>query len=146
MDPFKDQFDFMVAMDQKVDGSSVEQERLYESLVQEEVRELAVAMTELYVVASKCKKASEFVVPLGEVAKESMDVIVVLIGMLYSMGIDPSMAWYEVHQSNMRKLNPDTGKPDLDERGKVIKPKSWAPPDMSRVICASYVSHGRRIE
>lgn len=42
-----------------------------------------------------------------------------------------------VHEANMRKANPATGKFDRNEFGKIVKPPGWTPPDV--VSCVPLV-------
>lgn len=46
------------------------------------------------------------------------------------------MAFELVHQSNMSKVNPETGKPDRREDGKVLKGPNYVAPNMTPVVKA----------
>ncbi len=43
-------------------------------------------------------------------------------------------AFETVHASNMTKVNPDTGKPDRREDGKILKGPNYQPADMTAVV------------
>lgn len=61
------------------------------------------------------------------------DLLYVTYGAAVSMGVDLDPYFYEVHRSNMAKLDPLTGKPIYREDGKLLKPSNWTPPDLVRV-------------
>lgn len=46
------------------------------------------------------------------------------------------LAYELVHESNMSKVNPETGKPDRREDGKILKGPNYKAPDMSRAVTA----------
>jgi predicted HAD superfamily Cof-like phosphohydrolase len=145
--PFEDQRDFMQAFGQSVTGQNSDQYILYNNLITEEVKELLEAMKEVQDAGEKFQAREtdrpagdvmDLVRATGHVAKEAMDVIVVLTGYLLSMGINPELAWQAVHESNMAKLDPETGKPIYRKDGKVQKPLSWKAPDMNQVVFQSW--------
>lgn len=47
-----------------------------------------------------------------------------------------------VHKSNMSKINPETGKPDRREDGKILKGPNYTPPSMAQAVTAwnSFIS------
>lgn len=45
-------------------------------------------------------------------------------------------AFEEVHRSNMTKVNPETGKPDRREDGKILKGPNYEPADMAAAVNA----------
>lgn len=50
-------------------------------------------------------------------------------------GIDTDEIFSEVHQANMRKIDPGTGRVIRDPRtGKVLKPPGWREPDITALI------------
>ena len=63
-----------------------------------------------------------------------MDCLVVLIGFGHSMGWNLDGAWEEVWKSNMSKIDPDTGTVLKREDGKVLKPASYVPADVSKYL------------
>jgi predicted HAD superfamily Cof-like phosphohydrolase len=98
--PFKDQKEFMTKAGQYSNHWSDDNNMLYEQLILEEVEEF-----------TKSKYGS-----LNEV-KELVDILVVVIGKLYSMGVDPEKAWKLVHENNMIKLE----ELSYNTEGKVMK-------------------------
>ena len=67
------------------------------------------------------------------IAKEAIDLIYVVVGLLLSMGVNPKRAWQLVHDSNMQKMEPNVVK---DSSGKIQKPQGWVPPDMTKTLVA----------
>ena len=110
--PFKDQYDFMVACDQTVNEINGPQFALYKKLIAEEVDELWTAKSQL------------------DELDALIDILVVTIGAIHSMGADGEGAWQEVMRTNMAKIDPDTGKVRKREDGKVLKPEGWQPPNL----------------
>ena len=100
-----DQRSFMYMGNQTVSEYNVEQQHLYSNLIKEEVSELIEALKNF---------------DNSEVLKEAMDVIVVTLGLVWSMGIDPSNVWELVHKNNLSKVsNQDTIVKDVN--GKIQK-------------------------
>ena len=113
--PFRDQEKFMRACDQSVEGFNQEQFKLYLSLIEEEFKELQVAVNN-----------SDQVETLDAL----IDILVVTIGTIHSMGADAEGAWKEVMSTNFAKIDKDTGKVRKREDGKVLKPTGWEPPNL----------------
>jgi len=61
------------------------------------------------------------------------DIVYVAYGSAISYGIDLDAVLREVHRANMSKLGPD-GRPHMREDGKVLKPSTYSPPDIQRVL------------
>lgn len=118
-DPFLDQTKFMIACDQTVCESNPAQFNMYKQLIVEEFWEFQDAL----------KKND----PVEQV-DALIDMIVVIIGTLNSMGADAPGAWNEVMRTNMSKIDPVTGKVRKREDGKVLKPEGWQPPDLGKYI------------
>ena len=96
VNPFTDQEKFMNACDQTTGGAiDEEQYALYRNLIAEEVEELHEAVA-----------ANDRVEQLDAL----IDILVVTIGALHSMGADAEGAWKEVLQTNLAKIDPATGK------------------------------------
>jgi len=114
--PFRDQEKFMRACDQSVDDFNVDQFNLYVSLIGEEVRELYDAITAHNKV---------------ETVDALVDILVVTVGALHSMGADAEGAWKEVMRTNFAKIDKETGKVRKREDGKVLKPVGWTPPELA---------------
>jgi predicted HAD superfamily Cof-like phosphohydrolase len=124
-DVFKDQEMFMWATGQKVDAADPEQFELYTNLLKEEMNEFLDAV-----------KAKDDV----EIFDALLDIIVVAIGAGISAGYPMQSGWDEVILSNMRKINPQTGKVDRREDGKVLKPANWRAPNLRKVL-EQHASH-----
>ena len=115
MNPFRDQEKFMKACDQSVDNFNEAQFNLYTKLIQEEVDELWTANADADRV--ECLDAL-------------VDILVVTIGAIHSMGADAEGAWKEVMRTNFAKIDHETGKVRKREDGKVLKPQGWTPPEL----------------
>ena len=120
MNPFEDQEKFMRACGQTVDGNFDEDQlNLYISLIEEEVNELVDAV-----------QAHDKVETLDAL----IDILVVTIGAIHSMGADGEGAWNEVMRTNFAKIDPDTGRVRKREDGKVLKPEGWLPPELGKFV------------
>ena len=113
--PFRDQEKFMRACDQIVDKHNTDQFTMYCSLIAEEMQELAVALADADDV---------------EALDALIDILVVTIGAIHSMGADGDGAWKEVMKTNFAKIDSETGKVRKREDGKVLKPVGWVPPNL----------------
>ena len=117
VNPFADQKKFMSACDQTTDGTLDEQQyALYRNLIAEEVGELNDAV--------KNKDRIEQLDAL-------IDILVVTIGAIHSMGADSEGAWNEVIKTNLAKIDTKTGKVVKRKDGKVLKPKDWQAPNLA---------------
>ena len=119
MNPFRDQEKFMRACDQSVEGFDKDQFALYFNLIEEEFKELNVA----YATGDKV-----------EMIDALIDILVVTIGAVHSMGADGEGAWKEVMRTNFAKIDKETGKVRKREDGKVLKPLGWEPPELSQFV------------
>jgi len=115
MNPFRDQEKFMRASDQTVDQANQDQFDLYLKLIREEANELQTAVDD-----------NDRIEQLDAL----IDILVVTIGAIHSMGADGEGAWKEVMRTNFAKIDKDTGKVRKREDGKVLKPQGWTPPDL----------------
>ena len=115
MNPFRDQEKFMKACDQTTDNWNVEQFNLYVNLIEEEFND------ELKAAIKACDNV--------EIVDALIDILVVTIGALHSMGADAEGAWKEVMKTNFAKIGED-GKVRKREDGKVLKPIGWVPPNL----------------
>lgn len=68
------------------------------------------------------------------IADGMCDMIYILYGTGVSYGLPMDELFAEVHRSNMSKLNPETGRPDFNEYGKVKKPTTYSKPDLKGII------------
>lgn len=111
VNPFSDQGRFMLACGQTVGESNPSQFELYQALIAEEVSELNAATTDV------------------EQLDALIDIMVVTIGAIHSMGADAEGAWTEVMRTNLAKIDPTTGEVQRrKEDGKILKPPGWQPP------------------
>ena len=113
--PFRDQEKFMRACDQSVGKIDNDQFDLYVSLIDEEIRELYEAITTHNKV---------------ETLDALIDILVVTVGAIHSMGADAEGAWKEVMMTNFAKIDSETGKVRKREDGKVLKPTGWTAPNL----------------
>ena len=119
MNPFRDQEKFMRACDQTVGEFNEGQFALYTNLITEEHQELLEATL------------SENLV---EQLDALIDILVVTVGAIHSMGADAEGAWKEVMRTNLAKIDRDTGKVRKREDGKVLKPVGWTPPNLNPFV------------
>jgi predicted HAD superfamily Cof-like phosphohydrolase len=118
--PFRDQEKFMKACDQTVAEYNEEQYTLYCNLIREEFQELLDSTT----------------------AKDDLDalidILVVTVGAIHSLGADAEGAWKEVMRTNFAKIDKDTGKVRKREDGKVLKPQGWTPPELEQYLSKTH--------
>jgi len=117
--PFRDQETFMKACDQTVEGFNQDQFKLYLDLMEEEWKELKVAIDNNDQV---------------ETLDALLDFIVVTVGAIHSAGMDGEGGWKEVMRTNFAKIDKETGKVRKREDGKVLKPVGWTPPDLTPFV------------
>ena len=110
--PFQDQASFMRACDQTVGVENRDQYVLYLDLIREEVQELEDSQH-----------------PVSDL-DALIDILVVTIGAIHSMGADPEGAWNEVMRSNLDKIDPESGRVLKRGDGKVLKPEGWTAPNL----------------
>jgi len=113
---FRDQEKFMRACDQTVGTENLEQYKLYHELIREEVQELEDSRTK------------------EDDLDALIDILVVTIGAIHSMGADGEGAWKEVMSTNFAKIDHETGKVRKREDGKVLKPLGWTPPNLKPFV------------
>ena len=116
---FRDQEKFMRACDQSTDAMNESQYAMYVKLIDEEHQELLEAtLTEDRV----------------EQLDALIDILVVTIGAIHSMGADAEGAWKEVMRTNFAKVDSETGKVRKREDGKVLKPQGWVAPNLAPFV------------
>jgi predicted HAD superfamily Cof-like phosphohydrolase len=116
---FRDQAKFMNACGQTVGKRNPDQFDLYVNLIKEEVGELQVAIDNN---------------DLVEQLDALIDIMVVTVGAVQSLGADGEGAWKEVMSTNFAKIDSLTGRVRKREDGKVLKPLGWKPPELSKYI------------
>ncbi len=114
--PFRDQAKFMTACDQSVGENNSKQFALYKDLIGEEYDELLASQNTI------------------DELDALVDILVVTIGAIHSMGADGEGAWKEVMRTNFAKIDKETGKVRKREDGKVLKPLGWTAPELRPFI------------
>lgn len=120
MNTYTDVEKFMRAGEQKVNYTIApfdQQALLYYDLVKEEFYELTVAVKNFDIV---------------ETADACADLIWVIEGLCHTLGIPLQQVWDEVARSNFSKTV--DGKLTKREDGKVLKPDTYSPPDVKKII------------
>lgn len=113
---FKDVEKFHKACDQKISPSNYD---MYLSLIEEEYDELCNAIRE----DNRVEQLDALI-----------DILVVTLGAIRTGGFDGVGAWTEVMSTNFAKIDPETGKVNKREDGKVLKPKGWKAPELKPFI------------
>jgi predicted HAD superfamily Cof-like phosphohydrolase len=119
MNLFRDQEKFMRACDQATGTFNQQQFAMYVGLIEEEFKELTEAVNNHNQL---------------ETLDALIDILVVTIGAVHSMGADGEGAWREVMNTNFAKIDKDTGKVRKREDGKVLKPVGWTPPNLKSFL------------
>ena len=111
---------FNIPVSDYPDHISPERQKLRIDILQEEVNELAKAMSEDNMV---------------EIADGVVDCIYILFGTAIEYGFNQKLEamFNEVHRSNMSKLGID-GKPIYREDGKVLKGPNYSRPDLGSIL------------
>jgi len=109
----------MNACGQSVGERNQDQFDLYRKLIQEEVSELQTAVDN-----------NDRVEQLDAL----IDIMVVTVGAVQSLGVDGEGAWKEVMSTNFAKIDSLTGRVRKREDGKVLKPVGWQPPQLAKYI------------
>ena len=116
MSVFEDQKKFMRAGDQIVDQFDKSQFNMYVDLIHEEFNE---ELKEAIVNNDRV-----------EMFDALLDILVVTIGAMHSLGVDAEGGWNEVIRSNMSKVDSATGKVIKRDDGKILKPDTYSPPNL----------------
>ena len=127
---FRDQEKFMRASDQSVENFNQTQFKMYLNLIKEEYNELLEAQG-----LNQNHDRIEYL-PVDEIETLDalIDILVVTIGAIHSMGSDAEGAWKEVMSTNFAKIDKETGKVRKREDGKVLKPTGWVAPNLEPFI------------
>ena len=118
MDSFDDVKVFMEACDQVETGFGA-QAALYMRLIREEFDELMEGYEGRDII---------------EIADACADLKWVIEGLEHTLNIPQQEVWDEVARSNLKKIDPITGKVLKREDGKVMKPEGWTPPDIKSIF------------
>jgi predicted HAD superfamily Cof-like phosphohydrolase len=65
---------------------------------------------------------------LPEIARESVDLVYVVLGTMESCGLEFRPFWDTIHAANMLKM------PNPERNGKTLKPPGWVKPDLASMI------------
>lgn len=118
MDTRNDVLHFMQAADQTETGLHSDQANLYVDLINEEFTELLHAYMARDIV---------------EVADALADLKWVIEGLEHTLQLPQQQIWDEVARSNLSKIS-DNGKIIKREDGKVLKPETYSPPNIKKVL------------
>jgi predicted HAD superfamily Cof-like phosphohydrolase len=127
---FRDQAKFMKACEQTVGESNEDQFKLYLKLIKEEYNELLEAQG----LNQNLDRIGYLPVDKVETLDALIDIMVVTVGALQSLGVDAEGAWKEVMSTNFAKIDSLTGRVRKREDGKVMKPIGWQPPELAKYI------------
>ena len=106
----------MQACDQSVGEFNEAQYQMYCNLISEEFNELVASTTKV------------------DDLDALIDILVVTVGAIHSLGADAEGAWKEVMRTNFAKIDHETGKVRKREDGKVLKPLGWTPPELEQFV------------
>lgn len=124
---FHQQLAFMVACDQTVSTFNPKQVELYLELINEEfARELMPAIRYWDISNGSLERPST--THAVTIVDGVMDTIVVLLGLVRSMGLPAEALWDVVAKKNLEKIGED-GKVTRRADGKILKPEGWTPPE-----------------
>lgn len=132
MNPFKDQAEVMKAYGQTVGFINPDQGMAYYRMMIEEMAEFQLAFTKTLLDVDYTEEQCNEII--AEIFDGCIDLIVVTIGFMHSMGLPAEAGWREVMQSNLSKIDPETGFVKRREDGKVLKPAGYKPPDLLSLI------------
>jgi predicted HAD superfamily Cof-like phosphohydrolase len=104
------------------------------ALIDEEFRETMYELRDLEYQICYPEEVSEDVVPIKELlAKELADLLYVVYGTAEELRIPLEAVFNEVHRSNMDKVW-DDGTVHYNEFGKVLKPPTYTPPNLEKIL------------
>jgi predicted HAD superfamily Cof-like phosphohydrolase len=120
------QLTFMEAAGQTTHIFNWDQAKLYAKLIKEEYEEFRRA-------ASRVEKTGA-IDPheLTEMIDAAFDLVVVAKGFIHSLGIPIDDLMAHGWESNLNKIDPETGTVRKREDGKVLKPEGWRPPNFAK--------------
>ncbi|GAA1615575.1 hypothetical protein GCM10009733_009850 [Nonomuraea maheshkhaliensis] len=122
--------EFREVFDGVADAARPEVAEQRRTLLVEEAREAAEALTEL---AQALRAGGDPLSAYQAVAKELADVLYVTYGAADALGIDLPAVFVEVHRSNMSKLDAD-GRVLRRADGKVLKGSEYRPPVLDELV------------
>lgn len=119
---FTDVNRFMTAAGQVIppfNADRSDQSNLYMNLIREEFCEMMNAETE----------SND-----TEICDACFDLIWVVVGYMHSRGWNCEDIWDEGSQSNLSKIDHETGRVIRREDGKILKPDGWKPPNFEKFV------------
>ena len=81
---------------------------------------------------------------LAGLTQELADMIYVTVGCAIEFGLPLNEVFAAVHEANMAKVDPNSGKVLKREDGKVLKPDGWQPADVKSIVEARAKDGGKR--
>lgn len=121
--PFEDVEKFLVAVGQVPPEKPTKEDTatsdLYKKLIDEEV-------TEFWEAEAQGDDT--------EMLDACFDMIWVIVGYARSRGWNLNKAWEEGAQSNLSKIDPETGLVRRREDGKILKPEGWQEPNFKQFV------------
>ncbi|MEU8356070.1 hypothetical protein AB0C27_08650 [Nonomuraea sp. NPDC048882] len=129
-EPMRRVAEFREVFDGVADAARPEVAEQRRTLLVEEAREAAEALTEL---AQALRAGGDPLSAYRAVAKELADVLYVTYGAADALGIDLPAVFVEVHRSNMSKLDAD-GRVLRRADGKVLKGSGYRPPALDKLV------------
>ncbi len=129
-EPMRRVAEFREVFDGVADAARPEVAEQRRTLLVEEAREAAEALTEL---AQALRAGGDPLSAYRAVAKELADVLYVTYGAADALGIDLPAVFVEVHRSNMSKLDAD-GRVLRRADGKVLKGSGYQPPALDELV------------
>ncbi|MEU8393937.1 hypothetical protein AB0C28_02010 [Nonomuraea sp. NPDC048892] len=129
-EPMRRVAEFREVFDGVADAARPEVAEQRRTLLVEEAREAAEALTEL---AQALRAGGDPLSAYRAVAKELADVLYVTYGAADALGIDLPAVFVEVHRSNMSKLDAD-GRVLRRADGKVLKGSGYRPPALDELV------------
>jgi len=136
---FTDVSMFMTAAGQAVppfNADPSDQSNLYFDLIKEEYRELMDANLDKNdtEICDACFDLIWVVVNDTEICDACFDLIWVVVGYMHSRGWNCEDIWDEGSQSNLSKINHETGRVIRRDDGKILKPDGWKPPNFEKFV------------
>ena len=130
LNPFSQVLAFNLACGNEPGTPTSALSKVYRNLFAEEVNETIEALDKLDEADSEAKLLEA----VTELADGLLDTVYIAAGWLHVMGLEPKSLWAEVHNSNMAKVDPATGKVTKREDGKILKPEGWKPPQLLPLV------------
>lgn len=122
------QIQFMTSCGQTVNKVNFRQIELYQELIREEV------VKELFPALQKWQESPLNKDRIREVLDGIGDVLVVVEGLAYSFGLTPESIKERIDTSNLTKIPPNSGAVCKRDDGKILKPPTFALPELDDLV------------